>query len=139
MAEEHLYFVLLMDRWCNDDVWPVVRDTYFGDLPTGIRHLIAGNLRRGIIKGMKTQGLGRFTAHERLARAEHDLSALTALLDGSPFLFGPRITAADLSVAPMLSGMRATPVQTPLSQRITADPALSAYADRVFEALPLPM
>ncbi|MGR3502000.1 glutathione S-transferase family protein [Pseudaestuariivita sp.] len=138
MAEEHLYFILMLDRWGDPKVWPTIRDTYFTAIPPGLRHVIAGGLRRSVIKGMQVQGLGRFTPEERLARAEQDLTALSALLDANAFLFGPEVTAADLSVAPMLDAMRSTPVETALSRRVGGDPTFTAYLDRVAAAVPLP-
>ena len=28
MAEEHLYFHIVLDRWGNDEVWPILRETF---------------------------------------------------------------------------------------------------------------
>ena len=33
MAEEHLYFQIVLDRWGNDTVWPILRDTFFTGIP----------------------------------------------------------------------------------------------------------
>ncbi len=33
MLEERTYFALVFNRWMEEPNWPVVRDTYFGDLP----------------------------------------------------------------------------------------------------------
>ena len=40
MAEEHLYFHVVYDRWADDSVWPIIRDTYFADIPRPIRGII---------------------------------------------------------------------------------------------------
>lgn len=57
----------------------------------------------------------------------------------NPFLMGGQITGADFDVAAMLQAMRSTMVDTGLVRRISDDPVLSGYGDRVFlEAVPLP-
>ena len=135
MAEEHLYFHMVMDRWGNDAVWPVVRDIYFKEIPKLPRLLVTRGLRKALMKGMHAQGLGRLTEVERLDRANQDLDAITARLWQGAFLFGDRPTLADASVAPVLGGLRATPVPTLLSKRVGEDAVLSAYIDRVNDAL----
>jgi glutathione S-transferase len=135
MAEEHMYFVLLMDRWGNDQVWPSIRDTYFSAIPALMRGFISGRLRKEILSGMKTQGLGRFSEAERLKRVEPDLVAIAARLKESQFLFGDRPTAADCSLGAMLGAMIATPVKTGLSKRVDGDEVLKAYVARMEKLL----
>ena len=135
MAEEHMYFHILLDRWGNKFVWPIVRDTYFVAIPSVLRGIITRGLRRVLLKGMDAQGLGRLTAGERLERIEPDLQAITNRLWQGPFLFGPSPTAADASIAAMLGAMAATPGGTALSRRVQHDAILTQYIDRVAETL----
>jgi len=130
MAEEHMYFYQLLDRWDDDAVWAILQEEFFGFLPKLLRGLIGGRIRAGTLAATRAQGVGRLSKAERLERVEHDLRAITALLTDQ-FLFGDQITAADLSVAAILQGMIGTPVATPLQQRVAQDPTLSAYVDRV--------
>ncbi len=138
MAEEHLYFHVVMDRWGNDDVWPTIRDFYFDAIPGLLRKPITNSLRKSLLKGLNTQGIARFPPRERAERLEADLAALQTLLSQSPFLFGEHPTAADLSVAPMLAAMRTTPVRTELVTRIANDDILTGYLTRMTETVPLP-
>lgn len=138
MAEDHLYFQLLMDRWSSDEVWPHLRDRFFGEVPRLIRNPVANGVRRSVLRGLQAQGMARFSTAERMERAERDLEAITACLWHRPFLLADRPTAADLSVAPMLAAMRATPVETPLQQRVAGDRVLSDYVDRVDGTVGLP-
>lgn len=131
MAEEHLYFHVVLDRWGNEAVWPIIRDTYFRDIPRILRIPITGSIRKRLLSGLRTQGIGRLTPAERLERVEPDLTAISALLWQSDYLFGSRPTAADFSVAAVLGAMRATPVETELVRRIKRDPVLSPYMDRM--------
>ncbi|MBW4706949.1 glutathione S-transferase family protein [Roseobacter sp. YSTF-M11] len=135
MAEEHLYFHILLDRWDNDAVWPEVRETYFASVPQLLRRIVANKVRKDVLKGMQIQGLGRFTATQRLARLEPDLEAISTRLWQNRFLFGERPTAADASVGPMLSAAVASPGNTLLSNRIQENAVLMAYIARVEEML----
>lgn len=137
MAEEHLYFHLVMDRWCNEDVWPTIRDAYFKEIPSLLRGLITNRIRRSLMHGLHTQGLARYSPEDRMARLDSDLQSIKTYLSQSPFLMGPKPTIADFSIAPMLAGMRATPKRTALSQRISDDTILSDYLDRMDAAVPL--
>ena len=139
MAEEHLYFHLVLDRWGDDSVWPVVRDTYFQMIPKALRGIVTRKLRKTLLSGMKTQGLGRLTAQERLDRVEPDLQAITTRLWHGAFLFGNRPTAADASVAAMLSAICTTPGTTLLKSRVTQDEVLFRYLERMDIAMRNPM
>jgi glutathione S-transferase len=135
MAEEHMYFHIVMDRWGNDDVWPIVRDEYFAAIPKVLRGFVTNKLRKDCLRGMDAQGLGRLSAKERMDRIEPDLRAITTRLWHGPFLFGDQPTAADLSVAAMLSNMRATPGKSLLKTRIAEDEILCRYIDRMHLAM----
>ncbi len=139
MAEEHMYFHIVLDRWADDAVWPIIRDTFFEKIPPVLRGLVSNRLRKTLVQGMKAQGLGRLTPQERLARIEPDLNAIATRLWQGAFLFGDRPTAADASVAAMLQTMRATPVRTLLKNRIAEDEMLCRYIDRASEAMGKPL
>lgn len=138
MVEEHLYFHIVLDRWGNDEVWPILRETYFAGIPALIRGPASNAIRKSVLKGLGAQGIGRYSQAERLDRVERDLEAVSAYLWQSPFLFGDTPTAADMSLGPMLAAMRSTPADTPLTRRIKQDNLLNSYVDRMEEALPLP-
>lgn len=138
MAEEHLYFNLVLDRWDNDAVWPTIRESYFAKVPALLRRPVANGLRRKLMRGLGTHGIARFSPKERLARVEQDLQAIQSCLWQGSFLMGNRPTSADLSVGPMLAAIRSTPVQTPLSRRVAEDAQLSDYIDRLEDTVPLP-
>ncbi len=138
MADEHLYFHLVMQRWGEDSVWPTIRDTYFAAIPPILRGIITGKLRKACLQGMHRQGLGRLNAAERIRKIEPDLQAISARLWQGKFLFGDRPTAADASIAAMLAGMRATPGTTLLKTRIIEDDILCRYIDRAETAMSTP-
>jgi len=131
MAEEHLYFHLIQDRWGNDEIWPILRETYFGGLPKVVMLLTGGLLRKQVLSGLKYQGTGRFAEHERVARVRRDLEAVTARLEATPFLFGDAPTSADASVGAMLQAMATSPKPTALSGTVSENKVLADYIMRV--------
>ena len=138
MAEQDIYFHLVMDRWGNDAVWPTIRETLFREVPWLIRKSVANKLRRTLIKGLVTQGIARFSDRERLDRLDRDLAAIRAQLKDTAFLFADVPTSADLSVAPMLASLRDAPVRSEVAKRVADDTVLSDYIARMTKAIPLP-
>ena len=137
MAEEHLYFHVVQDRWSNDAVWPILQTTFFNEIPALIRKPVSNSIRKSVLKGLVAQGVARFSPEERMDRVERDLEAISAYLWQSPFLLGDHPTSADMSVGPVLAAMRATPVETALTQRLKSDTLLSSYIERLNQAIPL--
>lgn len=135
MAEEHLYFHLVADRWLRDDVWPITRDTFFSMIPKLMRGPITGKIRKSLRAALHTQGIGRFTEAERAERVALDLQAIKLQLADQPYLFGDAPTAADASVCPMLSGLASIPLPTEVSNLVKDDAALTAYIARMRAAL----
>jgi len=135
MAEEHLYFHLVTDRWMRDDVWPTTRDTFFGMIPKPLRGLITGKIRKNLRAGLHIQGIGRFTEAERAERVAKDLEAIKLQLGDKPYLFGDAPTAADASVCPMLSGLASVPLPTEVSSLVKNDDILTSYIARMRQAL----
>lgn len=130
MAEEHIYYHQVQDRWGDEANWNVIRKEYFDFLPALIRGFVTAKLRKDLMKTMHGMGIGRMTIEQRLERIEPDLIALKDQLDGRAFLFGDTPSAADASVGSILGAIIVAPMPTPLSRRVSTDPILSAYVTR---------
>ena len=135
MAEEHLYFHLVADRWLRDDTWPITRDTFLSMIPKPIRVVIGAKLRKDLRAGLHTQGIGRFSEVERAERVTKDLEAIKLQLGDKPYLFGDTPTAADASICPMLSGLSTIPLPTEVSNLVKNDDVLMGYISRMSDAL----
>lgn len=131
MAEEHMYFYCVIDRWMNNDVWPHIRDAYFKEIPRVIRGVVTGKLRGDLQKSLTQRGLMRLSEMDRAALFEADLQAIAAMLDGRDFLLGDTATLPDFSVAAMLMAIHTGPIETVQTRRISEDPVLKAYIDRM--------
>ena len=135
MMDEHLYFIVVHERWLNDANWEIAREVFFGMIPKLLRGLITSKLRKKVRDSMAAQGIGRHSDAERVARADEDIPAAMALLGGKPFIFGDTPTAADASAAPMIGAIATLPTDTPLRKRVVEDADLMAYLARVKAAV----
>lgn len=131
MAEEHLYFCLLYDRWQVDANWVHIKRHFFSELPAPLRAVIPGLVRRSVLGSLKGQGMGRFTYAEMLVRAEKDLSAFEQFIGDGPFLFGKAAVAADASVGSVLAAIAASPAETELRARVRRSDVLMEYITAV--------
>ncbi|WP_425101727.1 glutathione S-transferase family protein [Tropicibacter sp. S64] len=139
MVEENLRYGMMYDRWVSPEGWAAFMPVVFGDMPAPLRLIIPGKIRKGIVNGLKWQGLGRFREAERMAYFEADLTALTDLLWGRTWLFGDRPSAADAAVLPILSGIEHCAVDTPLTLAVRRNKTLMRYVEQGREALYAPL
>lgn len=135
MVEEHMYFHVVLDRWGNEKIWPIIREEYFAAIPALLRRPVTGAIRKATLRGLMAQGLGRFSPKERLDRIEPDLQAIAARLANAPFLMGDQISLPDYSAAAMLGAITASPLPTGLSERVANDRILTEYAGRVADRM----
>lgn len=130
MAEENLRYGMMYDRWVDPEGWAAFMPVVFGDMPAPLRLIIPGKIRKGIVKGLQWQGLGRFGAAERMAYFEADLAALTDLLWSRDWLMGDKPTAADAAVLPILSGIEHAAHDTPLTLAVRRNKTLMRYVEQ---------
>ena len=135
MAEEHMYFHQVLDRWGDAANWKIIQQEYFGFLPALVRGMITHGLRKNLMRTMHGQGIGRLSVEQRLERIEPDLQAITDHLGDRAFLFGDTPHAADASVGAILGAIMAAPAPTALSQRVNGDTLLAAYVARCEAAM----
>jgi glutathione S-transferase len=133
LVEDHLYWLLVDARWLDDDVWPVLRDSFFAGLPPLVKSIVPGIVRKQVRKTLRGQGLGRHSREDLEYFAEKDLEALDALLGDKPYMMGERICSVDATVYGMLSSIYYPDFNTPLQSIALDHPNLTAYSDRITE------
>jgi len=131
LVEDHLYWLLVDDRWLNDDVWPILRDNFFAGLPPIVKSIVPGIVRKQVRKTLYAHGLGRHSQAELKYFAEKDLEALDALLGDKPYMIGERICSVDATVYGILSSIYYPDFDTPLKAIALDHPNLAAYSDRI--------
>jgi glutathione S-transferase len=131
LVEDHLYWLLVNDRWLNDDVWPTLRDNFFAGLPPVVKSIVPGLVRKQIRKTLYAHGLGRHSREELKFFAEKDIEALDVLLGVKPYMMGERICSIDATVYGIAACIYYPDFDTPFKRVALAHPNLAAYCDRI--------
>lgn len=90
-VEDHLYWVLINDRWMNDSNFRRGPAEFFGRTP-------AAGMRRQLRATLHGQGLGRHSADEILALTTRSIDAIADFLGDKPFFMGSELTGIDATI-----------------------------------------
>ncbi len=131
LLEEHLYWCAVYDRWAVDGNWALVQPAFFGALPPGVRGLVARLARRGQLRELHGQGIGRHTAGEIYALGNTDLTALSHALDDKTYLLGDRPTSLDAIAYAFVANLVSVPLSSPLTRHARMLQNLVLYAERM--------
>lgn len=113
--EENLYNILMYSRWCRDDTWPIIRDTFFSTLPMPIRQILPAMLRRKTKKGLYDQGIARHSDQELQIMMRKNMQALSNLLTDSQYFFGDRPCSFDASAFGFLTAFISVNIDNPFN------------------------
>jgi len=133
LIEDHLYWLLVHARWLDDDVWPTVREAFFGGLPLGVKSVLPAIVRNQVKRTLHGQGLGRHSQAELTTLANQDLRALDEMLGDKPFLMGDRICSVDATVYGSLAAVYCPLLDTSLKATALGYPRLMAFCERITE------
>jgi glutathione S-transferase len=128
--EEGLYFNVLWSRWGDDRGWAEVKKV-FGFLPAPVRPLIAGFVRRTVLKSAYAQGTGRHSPDEIYLAAERDLEAISGWLGDASYFADDKLRTIDVIAYAFLANVERFPTDTPVRAAIRRFPNLLAFIDRV--------
>lgn len=131
MMHDSLYWVLLHCRWVEDAGWSQVRAALFGGMPKPLQLLVPPLIRRGLIKTVDGQGLGRHSRDERMQFARNDIDALDTLLGDREFFLGDQPHAVDATVQAFLICFIGPPIDNPVKQYLLTKPRLLDYYQRM--------
>ena len=129
-ADTTLSGFLVAARWADDANWPRTKEAYFSAAPAPIAALIAPRARKGVIEALKARDLWRAGPKACWARFERTLDHLATCAPAQGFWVSKSISAADLALFAMLSGLR-TPLTPAQGALVEARAPLAAYLDRV--------
>ena len=96
--DENLYWCLVYSRWVLEDTWPLMNQSFFGDMPFPFKTFIPKLIRKSVIKNLHGQGTGRHSTYEIKAIAEKSFSALSVLLADKDYIFGSSICRLDAAI-----------------------------------------
>jgi glutathione S-transferase len=126
--ENSLYFVVLWQRWHLH--WEVTREAYFHNMPWLLRMLAAPFLRRGVLKQIRAQGIGRGDREQIFAAGCADVDAIAGALGDGEFFFGEP-SSTDALVYGFLANILAARVSDPLTEAIRAHENLVDFCTRI--------
>jgi len=116
LADEHLYWAGVYSRWIDDAGWPIVKDTFFTNLPGPLKMIIPPIARSQIRAQLKGHGIGRHSSAEIYELGSADLDRLSDWLADKPYFMGQAPTAADASVYAMVAAILEAPFESPLKR-----------------------
>jgi glutathione S-transferase len=98
MCEEHLYWLLMHNRWVIDENFDKGARTFFDHMSFPMRPFIIAMVRRQYRSALKAQGLGRHSIAEMDRLAARDIETVAAVLGDKPWLMGDAPTGVDACV-----------------------------------------
>ena len=96
--DENLYWCLVYSRWIEDDTWPLISKTFFGELPWPLKLFLPNLIRKGVKKNLHGQGIGRHSKAQILEITKQSFSALSTLLAEQAYFFGDQPCSFDATV-----------------------------------------
>lgn len=131
MLEEHFYWALIYARWIDEEGWDGgYRDAIGSLMPTGLRQVGPGLLRRRLRTALRRQGLGLHSRAEIYALGVSDLDALADLIADQAFLFGDEASSYDATVHAFVWHVMETPGDNPLKRAVARRRVLADYVER---------
>ncbi|MBS0286925.1 MAG: glutathione S-transferase family protein [Proteobacteria bacterium] len=128
LIEEHLYWILLYSRWCEDDNWLICKPEFFGKKRGFFLNFIAETVRKKQFKVLYAHGIGRHSSADMYKFGVKDLEALDILFTG-PFIFGEKPSTLDASLYALLANIMVPPIPSPLQTYAKANKKFVEYCD----------
>lgn len=133
MFEDHLYWVLINERWCNLDNFNRGPRVFFNAAPAPIRTLVASMVRKKVIKATKAHGMGRHSDKEIHLLAEKAIEAVANVMGDNKYLMGDRICGADATTFAFIAALGCKLFDTPVIAMLEKHQNLTAYHDRMMQ------
>ena len=136
LVEEHLYWTIVYSRWIDDAGWKHIKADFFTSMPSLLRKIIPGMIRRGMRNQLQAQGMGRHTQQQVYAFALADLRALQSFMHNDKFLLGTaQPTVIDVTVYSFITNIMASPNKTPMRDYVCTTTCFKNYCSQMQAAL----
>jgi glutathione S-transferase len=133
-ADESLYFYEMHLRFTTEGNWQRNLPRMFEHEGWFLKSLLAGHfpgqIRKGIQKITRTQGVGRKSQEQLLVDCRRHFEAVAGLLGAGQWLVGERLTLADLAVFGMFQCLKDT---HETGQMLDGYPAIGDWMSRIEE------
>jgi glutathione S-transferase len=134
LAEDHLYFAVAYLRWLDEGSWPHVYEYFLTLMPPAIGGFIVKQIRKGMLKDIRVQGMGEHSRETIIDFAKEDLTALSLSLGEKPYFLGDKPTSFDASIYGMLIHQLWVPWESPVKQHGLSLKNLPEFCERMKQA-----
>ena len=131
MLEDQLYWIIVNERWLNDENFRKGPAIFFAGVPAPIRPLIKGVVRRSLRRTLHGHGVGRHSAEEIDELGARALGAVADVLGENQYLTGPEICGADATVYAFMISALCPHFDTRLRATARKLPNIVAYCERM--------
>lgn len=131
MLEDQFYWLIVQERWLDDENFARGPAAFFKAVPAPLRPLVVAMVKRKVRRNLEGHGIGRHNDAERLALARRGLDAAAGILGDKPYLMGAEPSGGDATLGAFMIAGRCTLFTSPVRGEIEARPALAAYAARI--------
>ena len=130
LLEDHLYWLLLWDRWLDDVVFEKGAARLFDRVPEHIRADVMSQTREHFRTQIGAQGTGRHSDTERVALAERAFAAIDGMLGDSQWFGQEKACGVDATAAGFLIWVFCPALDSPIKAAAEKFPRLKAYEER---------
>ena len=131
MAEEILYWVVVDQRWVDDENFDKGARRFFNPMPALIRPLVIAMVRRKLRAALRAQGMGRHAPHEIAALGRRSIDAIADYLRDKPFFMGAEPTGIDATLFAFVAGILCRDFRSPVREAAERHDNLRRYVGRM--------
>jgi glutathione S-transferase len=131
MAEDHLYWVGVHDRWMDDANFRKGPIMFFQKVPAPVRPIVVAMVRRKLRAALHGHGIGRHSRDEIAALGTKSIDAIADFLADKPFFFGPEPTGADATMFAFACAMLCPHFESPIRAAAERRENLRRYVGRM--------
>ncbi|MEL6910233.1 MAG: glutathione S-transferase C-terminal domain-containing protein [Cyanobacteria bacterium J06598_4] len=132
-CEDNLYFLLLSQRWLNQDNFEKGPKVYFERVPRLLRGFVSKKVIKDVKQTLWLQGLGRHTLAEKIQLVEQGSDMLARLLSDRQFFGGNAPCGADAFIASILCGILNDFFDCPYQEYFAEKENLVEYTKRMMQ------
>lgn len=131
MCEDHLYWLVVQERWLNEANFNAGPRRFFKRAPAPLRPLVIAMVRRQIKRNLWGQGTSRHSDEERARIARRGIDAVADYLGDNQYFMGDAPCGADATIFAFSAGALCDRFNGPVREAALAHPNLVAYRDRM--------
>ena len=132
-CEDNLYFLILSQRWLDQDNFNKGPKLFFEQVPWFMRSFIEKKVCKNVEQTLWLQGLGRHSLEEKISLVKHASLMLSNLLGDRDFFGGNAPCGSDAFIASLLCGILNDYFDCPYRQYFLQTENLVNYTKRMMK------